>query len=138
MSVGFAATQFADGFLESATGKTFKDWGAVAGDYATKLPNYVASAHKEVVDNLTQSLIEAETCRRFLEMNEDEFEALISERPDAASIVQSGRRKFFEACRANEGLPSVRFEVTESSQKIPRSDFSSRTKRTQLLAIEFR
>jgi len=129
IGASFAVAQFSDGFLENATGKTFRDWGGVAGDYAAQLPDYIATGRDDLVKILTQKLIEAETCRRFLEMNEDEFEALISERPDAASIVQSGRRKFYEACRANEDIPSVTFGNTSTSIMVPRSDFSKRTKR---------
>lgn len=126
---GFAATQFTDGFLENATGKTFRDWGAVAADYAMQLPSYAENLSQTTLDTLTRSLIEADTCKKFLELDEDAFEELISERPDAAQRVQKGRRLFFEACKANEELPSLRFGLTEDSRRIPRRDFPNRTKR---------
>lgn len=132
LGAGFAATQFADGFIENATGKTFRDWGGVAGDYASQLPDYIATEREGLIQIITQKLIEAETCRRFLEINDDEFEALISERPAAASIVQNGRRKFYEACRANEDVLGVTFGNTPSSITVPRSDFSNRTKRQSI------
>lgn len=121
----FAAQQFTDGFLETATGKTFRDWGATAAEYSKDLPSTVYEA-------IQKQLIEAELCRKLLEAEEDEVDSILAERPDAASAVQKGRRIFYESCRANEQIPSVRFGLAPSSPRIVRSKFSERTKRLSI------
>lgn len=132
IGTAFAAQEFSDGFLETATGKTFRDWGSVAAEYAKELPEAFDEWTEGSERSLQQKLIEAETCRRILEVDEDELESILSERPDAAQAAESGRRTFYEACRSNRELPSVRFGTLPGAIRIRRSEFRSRTRRTAI------
>jgi hypothetical protein len=133
MGAGFAAEQFADGFIEAATGKTFYEWGSSAGEIAKSLSEEFG---EEVSDftraQLQAALIETELCRKFLEIGNEELDSLLSERPDAASTVLNGRRQVYEACRANQHLPSLRFGTSSSSAQILRSEFGGRARRSTL------
>lgn len=127
-----AVSQFLDGFVEEATGRTIRDWGVEAAIQVQNLPDHLIEGRDSFVKMIELRLVEAELCRRFLEMDDSEFESLASEHPEAAIHLQNGRRKFFEACRANEHLPSVRFGNSTATREIPRSDFSNRTKRDRI------
>jgi hypothetical protein len=125
----FAVEQFTDGFLEATTGKTFRDWGEEAATKVYELPSYIGDGSEAWLNDLQMKMAEAEVCRKLLEVNEDQLESILAERPDAAASVKKGRRIFYEACRANEDLPSVRFGTSSLSPSIPRREFPMRTHR---------
>ncbi|ALI55586.1 hypothetical protein [Celeribacter marinus] len=127
--LGALAGPFADGFIEEATGREVRDWGALAYNEAGKL---LVDFSQELVDGVREKMIEAELCRTLLEVNHDRFEELISERPEMAREILNGRRKFYEACKSNKRLPSIQLGVLPETRRIIRREFPDRMVRDHI------
>lgn len=127
----WAASEFGDGFLEGLTGKTFNDMGQLAGVLVKELALDIIPSEEDLA-RAAAHIARAEACRTLLSMQNDAFEEIMSERPEAAELALTGRRKFFEACKTDSKIPSVRFGATESAPRIIREQFPDFTRREQI------
>lgn len=124
-TVGWAGLEFLDGFVEGATGKTVAQYGQIAGEF-------ISRGATESVDNIAKMMAVAETCSAILSADNDTFERIISERPEAVDLGLLGRMKFYEACKNDQEIPAVRFGESPSAIRVTRDEFGSRSRRHRI------
>ncbi len=122
---GWAAQEFAGGFIQGLTGKTLDEYGQMAAAF-------VKDGTKETVDTIANLMAAAETCSSILAVDNNAFEEAMSERPEAADLGMSGRMKFYEACKNNPEIPSVRFGISSHAPRVTRNQFSARGRRDRI------
>ena len=125
------------GFVQGLTGKEVEEWASIAGEEVRRFISSDAEDHdyERLRRQVEASIITNECARRFMEVSQDEFEEIISERPEAAAAIQEGRRIFYEGLRADEFVPSVGFSRNVELSRIPRSQFSERAVRHHVAEV---